>query len=311
MRRPPLLATLLLLGGCAYVPNVSNLIPDISVLSIGVPRFVKVAARWPFAWLLDDNDQTIHVAVTGQDGDTSMIPLRVCRPDGDGKFPVAIINHGGPPPGRPRAGMELPNCDSPPAQFFLARGYVVVFPLRRGYGDRDTAWAQNPGSCASPDFVNSAIEGGRDIDAAVTASDNLPYAKSDGMVILGEDEGAWAMLGYALRPNPNIAAFIVMGGGEGGRAANMPRRTCRPDLLIAAARQLGAIERTRMLWIYAMNDPVFSPDLAAALHDAFVGAGGHAELAQPDHAAKDPHALLFSDTGVLVWGPLVARFLDS
>jgi hypothetical protein len=119
------------------------------------------------------------------------------------------------------------------------------------------------------------------------------------------------MLGYALRPNPDIAAFIVMGGGEGGRAANMVRHTCRPDLLIAAARQFGAIERTRMLWIYAMNDPVFSPDLANDLHDAFVGAGGHAELAQPDHAADDPHELLFSDTGVVVWGPLVARFLDS
>ena len=81
--------------------------------------------------------------------------------------------------------------------------------------------------------------------------------------------------------------------------------------VIAAARQLGALSRTKMLWITAKNDSVYSPDLARALHAAFVSSGGVADLVvtADDLPGDDPHALLFSETGAAVWQPLVEHFL--
>ena len=50
-------------------------------------------------------------------------------------------------------------CDSPPVQWFLARNYMVVVPMRRGYGVSEGGWAQNPGSCASPELRSCGARG--------------------------------------------------------------------------------------------------------------------------------------------------------
>ena len=95
-------------------------------------------------------EQILQVPMTDAVGAILTIPARICRPEGKGPFPLAILNHPAAQPGQGRSDIRLPGCGTPIARWFLARGYVVGLPLRRGYGPDDSAgWAADPGSCAA------------------------------------------------------------------------------------------------------------------------------------------------------------------
>ena len=85
---------------------------------------------------------------------------------------------------------------------------IVAMPMRRGYADSGNGWAANPGSCASPVYVQSAVEGGRDIDAVIGWITGSRDARPNRAIVVGEDEGGWAALGYASAytntPNPRV-----------------------------------------------------------------------------------------------------------
>lgn len=252
----------------------------------------------------------IHwVPVVDDAGQTQTMLARVCRPDVAGRAPVAVINHGSPATPAMRHAMRPASCDSEPARWFLARGYVVVFPLRRGYGGSGGDLAESSGSCAQPDYVRAGIESARDVAAAVRYATSLPYARPDGAVVVGQSTGGWATLAYAAGPHPRVAAFISMAGGRGGHAHNEAYANCRPDLLVAAAGAFGRTERTPMLWVYADNDSWFPPALVRAMYAAFTAAGGRAALAQPSFAGGDGHGLFYGPGGSRVWGPLVSAYL--
>ena len=97
-------------------------------------------------------------------GDVSMLAT-VMRPSGAGKRPLAIINHGSPVNGA-REDMELPRYDAL-SSWFVARGYVVVLPLRRGYGGTGGEWAESYGQCQQPDYYNAGLHSAQDIRAAL------------------------------------------------------------------------------------------------------------------------------------------------
>ena len=253
-------------------------------------------------------EQALQVPMTDAIGQILSISARVCRPDGKGPFPLAVLNHGAAQPGQSRADMRPTGCDSPAAQWFLARDYIVLIPLRRGYGDTGTGWAADPGSCESPDYVRSGIEAARDIAATVVYLERSNEVKRSGLVVMGEDEGGWAALAYGSVQNPALAAVIDVDGGMGGRAASETGHVCRPDLLIDAAGQLGQTSRVRTLWIYPVNDSVYPPDLAQPMFAAFRAAGGVGEFAAPA-VPGGSHAWMFTREGEEVWSPLVEKFL--
>src|SRR5262249_49248229 len=59
---------------------------------------------------------------------------RVCLTGVRNPAPLVIINHGSPPSAEDRPSRKASPCGEV-AQFFTSRGYVVAFPLRRGYGE--------------------------------------------------------------------------------------------------------------------------------------------------------------------------------
>jgi dienelactone hydrolase len=256
-------------------------------------------------------DETHLVPVADSAGVTHAMRARICRPDVAGQVPVAVINHGSPASPGLRRAMQPASCDSEPARWFLAHGYLVMFPLRRGYGASGGELAESSGPCEQPDYVRAGIESARDVDAAVRYATRLPYARRDGAVVVGQSLGGWATLAYAAWPHPEVAALISMAGGRGGHAHAEAYANCRPDLLVAAAGAFGRTARTPMLWVYAANDSWFPPGLARAMYAAFTAAGGRATLVQPDFDGGDGHALFYAPGGARVWGPLVAAYLAT
>jgi dienelactone hydrolase len=256
-------------------------------------------------------DQVLAVPVTDASGQITQIQTRVCRPTTDAPARLVVINHGSPPNSDDRPRMEPGRCDQEAARWFLSRGYVVAFPLRRGYGVAGGQWAESYGGCDHADYAHAGIETARDIDAAVVALTTLPYVRPDGVVVVGQSAGGWGTIAYDSLPHPKVAAFVVMAGGRGGHQDNIPNKNCHPERLAEAAGSYGATASTPMLWIYAANDSFFAPPIARALYQSFTAAGGRVEFEQPGPYGEDGHRLFFGRGGSTIWGPLVERYLSQ
>lgn len=246
-------------------------------------------------------DLQIPVPGTGQ-----ALAARLCRPAGDGPATLVAIAHGSPANEAARPGMTLHDCGDEAAQWFLSRGYAVVFALRRGYGATGGPWAENYGSCESPDFVRAGLQTARDIDATVASTTALPGIRRTGAVVVGQSAGGWGTLAYDSRPHGRVAALVVMAGGRGGHAGGRPNSNCSPDALVAAAGRFGRTARTPVLWIDGTADSFFGPELSQSLSGSFTAAGGRATFVQPGGVGHD---LFFSSGGSATWGPLVESYL--
>jgi dienelactone hydrolase len=182
--------------------------------------------------------------------------------------------------------------------------------MRRGYGPTGGAWAEGYGSACSADgYADAGRAGVREIEALVAYATALPYARPNGVVVVGHSAGGWATVAYDSRPHPKVVAMVSMAGGRGGHYHEVAHDNCRPDQLERAAGIYGATATTPMLWIYAANDSFFSPEIAAAMYAAFTQAGGKAEFDQLPVFGSDGHMLFNRNGGSAIWGPLVARYL--
>ena len=242
-------------------------------------------------------------------GDLFYLEARVCRPNTASPAPILVLNHGAPGAGSTRQDISPPECSSAAVRWFVARGYVVVLPMRRGYGRSGGDWAEDPGPCSNPDYARAAREGAHDIGLTVALARKLPGTRRDGLVVLGWDTGGMATLAYAGSNPPAGTRAIIMAANGGTRGGSEAGHVCRPDLLVDAAGQLGTTARIPTLWVYARNDRTVTPELATAMSAAFAAAGGHVTMQQPDAPMAEGHDLFFANAGAGVWGPLVERFL--
>ena len=256
-------------------------------------------------------EQTHMIPARNVDGSPLLLLGRVCRPAGAGPARVVVIAHGAPPVASARPTMQLTRCDSEAARWFLDRGMMVVFSLRRGYGGTGGAYAEDSADCSVAGYERAARESARDVAATVAYALALPGARPDGAVVVGQSAGGWAAVGLDSAPHPQVAALVSMAGGRGGHAGNRPHSNCKPDNLAAAAGLLGRTATTPMLWVYTVNDSYFSPTIATALHTAFTAAGGRARLEALPAYGDDGHRLFFGPGGSRVWGPLMERYLGE
>lgn len=244
----------------------------------------------------------------------AVLLLRSCRPaadrfPGDTPAPLAVINHGSPANPAQRPGMKPGSCDSEAARWFLQQGYVLAFPLRRGYGDTGGEWAENYGACARPNFTRAGLATADDIDAAVRYMSAQPYVQPGRTLIVGQSAGGWGSIAYASRNPAGVVGLINFAGGRGGWAEDRPNTNCSPPALIEAAGKFGGTARLPMLWIYTGNDTFFDPEIARGMHAAFTAAGGKAEFRLLDPWGKDGHGLFYGRDGSRIWGPAVEPFL--
>ena len=241
--------------------------------------------------------------------DTASLQGRICRPDIPGRLPVVVINHGAPSDPSRRSEMQPTGCDTEAAEWFMDRGYVVVFALRRGFGGSTGPVVEDTGVCVAPNYFRSGLTGAMDIDAILQFATTLPYTRPQGAIVIGQSTGGWATVAYDSVEHPKAAMFISFAGGRGGHAYPDPPTNCRPDLLIAGAKRFGESAVAPMLWIYAENDTFFPPSLATALHKAYTAAGGRAELVFTPPYGREGHGLFYAPGASAVWGPIVERYI--
>ncbi len=251
--------------------------------------------------------ENLAIPLTDGQGVSWQLQATLCRPAGDAPARLLVLNHGAVGSAEGRAAMAPEPCEHPSIGWFTSRGFAVLQPMRRGFGQTGGEWAEGSGRCPDMNFVGAGQESARDIAAAVAFGLAMPGIRQGDAVVAGHSAGGWAVLALAADPPPGVSALVNIAGGRGGP---LPRNSCRNERLVEAAATFGRSARLPMLWLYADTDPLFTSDLAARLHAAFTAAGGNARLRVLRARGWDGHALFWHPQGAAVWGPPLARFLS-
>lgn len=237
-----------------------------------------------------------------------LMDATVFRPPGNAKAPLMVMNHGSPASSADRPGMKRPQYTAV-SSFFVSRGYVVVLPLRRGYGATGGHWAEEYGRCNNPDYFDAGLQTAADIRAAIDYMRSQSFVAPDRTIVVGQSAGGWGTLALSSLNPPGVPAMIDFAGGRGGHQPGVGN--CEPSALVKAAGKYGATARVPLLWINSANDTFFEPKLVNRMVEAYITAGGQAVHRPVAAFGKEGHTLASRDGGAPIWRPLVEEFLQG
>jgi pimeloyl-ACP methyl ester carboxylesterase len=231
------------------------------------------------------------------------IEVTVFRPGGAGPFPVLVLSHGSPRSAAARRAEGRQRMASQSARF-VAMGFAVLVPTRRGYGESGGDWAEAYGRCSAPDYYTAGLETARDLRAAVDAIRGEPWADTARVVLAGQSAGGFGSVAAASGPFEGLVGVVNFAGGRGSLA---PGQVCGEDQLVEAMARYGGGTRVPELWIYSRNDQFFGPALARRMHAAFTASGGRAEFVEAPATGLDGHG--YFARAMDDWAPRVDGFL--
>jgi dienelactone hydrolase len=251
----------------------------------------------------------------------SAVPMLayVVRPIREGLFPLLVINHGVALDAKERSYFPVIEFRDA-ALWFAKQGYVVVAPVRPGYGATAIEiperglfglFFSGVGNCSDANF--------RDAGLAIASIDRWvieymsvqPFIKRDDVVVVGQSGGGWGAIALASQNPTAVRAMIAFAAGRGGHFNGKPNNNCAPDNLVEAAARFGRTARIPMLWIYTHNDSYFGPELTKRLATAFQAAGGNVEYHLLPDFGGDGHFMIDAADAVQIWAPLVSEFLKN
>lgn len=230
------------------------------------------------------------------------------RPQGDGPFPLVILNHGSPASATEREAMGRYRLLDH-VQEFVIRGYAVVVPMRRGYGMTGGPWAEQYGRCAVPDYFAAGEQSAVDVIAATKYAAHLPWADARQIVLVGQSAGGFAVIAAASKQPAGVVAVVNFSGGRGGRPETNPGEPCDAENMRRAISRFAQTIRVPVLWHYAENDRYFSPRHVSRWFGAFREAGAPGTLVMQPPFGRDGHNLFVSKAGRPVWTPAFDVFM--
>jgi dienelactone hydrolase len=242
-------------------------------------------------------------------GGSPLMAATIFKPRGEARAPLVVMNHGSPDDVAERTSMERPRYLAI-SSFFVSRGYVVVLPLRPGYGKTGGRWLEEYGRCETPDYVAAGLRTAADIKATIDYMSTQPFVAPGRTIVVGQSAGGWGTLALSSLNPPGVPAMIDFAGGRGGHQLT-PGGVCGPDFLVKAAANFGVTARVPLLWITTANDSFFEPALVRRMVEAYNRAGGHATHRALGAFGKDGHSLADNEAGAGIWEPLVSEFLKG
>ena len=239
------------------------------------------------------------------------IAATILRPEGAGPFGAVILNHGVPGSEKERLAESAAADFNAAAPVFARRGYVVVMPLRRGFGATGGEFAEDAGSCRKPDYMHAENQAADDVMAAYEYARRLPYVDGSRMILAGQSAGGIVSIFTAsMRQPKGLVAVLAFAAGRGGNPDIRPGVPCAVEPVAKVFDTLGKNVRVPVMLHYASNDMYFNPATSKLWYDRFVAAGASdTEYVMQPAFGKDGHYLFGDIVGVRYWLPTVERFL--
>lgn len=240
-------------------------------------------------------------------GEQVSLEMVTFKPAGPGPFPTLVFNHGSTGMGNDPSLFTATVTSPALAKYFNDRGWMVVFPQRRGRGKSGGRYDEGfePDRSRYSDLPEHALPGVERAleDLAFVVANLLARADVDRerLWIGGHSRGGFVALALAGAQPERFGGVINFAGGwvdEQGAASRMVN---------SAVATRGASFSGPTLWLYAHHDPFYGIDHSHGNFRAFEAAGGQGQFHVLDVlAGQDGHHLV---SRVDLWGPIVDGFL--
>ena len=163
------------------------------------------------------------------DGTTVKLSTVTYKPTGDGPFPTLIFHHGS-------GNFDRPYDPRAVAQWFMARGWAVIAPSRRGRGGSEGV-NEEGASCSETVSAEGADRALGDIDAMTPVLIAQPFVDRSRIAVAGQSRGGLLSVAWSGK-HPELRAVVNFVGGW------VDTRTCRHGRainanLLEARRHLG------------------------------------------------------------------------
>ena len=219
------------------------------------------------------------------------------KPDGDGPFPVVIINHG-KSPGNPRfQGRYRPALA---ARYFLQRGYAVVVPMRQGFSQSEGNYIGVGCNIESNGEVQAD-----DVQAALDYVSQQSWADNTRVLVAGQSHGGWTTLAFGTRNYSGVKGLVNFAGG-------LRNDDCAgwQNTLVRGAAAYARTTAIPSIWFYGDNDSFFGT-VYRSMYERYTASGGKATLVAFGNFGTDAHAMFGARAGTVIWQPEVDKFLTS
>lgn len=209
------------------------------------------------------------------DGEHVRLEMRIYEPAAGARAPTLVFNHGSTGSGTNPEAFTRPLDFPEVARFFVARGWAVVIPARRGRGgsegryDEGFAPTRSWGYACDPVLsVAGADRALRDLQAAMHSILAMPFVDRSRVVIGGQSRGGILSVAYAGQHAEQVKGVInFVGGWNGSRCQHAA--TINQSLFVRGARY-----PDETLWLYGDEDPFYPLSHSRANFAAFQAAGG-------------------------------------
>ncbi|MEN3113225.1 alpha/beta hydrolase family protein [Uliginosibacterium paludis] len=238
------------------------------------------------------------------------IVATVFRPDGAGPFPLLVLSHGSPPVAADRQTMGRA-LQMTATREFVRRGYVVIAPVRRGYGATGGDYAEGYARCSASEFYKAGMQAARDVLAALAFGRSLPYVKQDASVLAGQSAGGFASLAAASLKPEGVDFVLNFSGGRGGDPVKHPSVPCGEGALAETFGRFGASIQVPVLFHYVENDLFFGPGYTRSWFEAFERAGGKGRYVLQAPFGNNGHGLIGAKAALPIWSQAVDEFIAS
>ena len=240
-------------------------------------------------------------------GEQIMLEMVTFKPAGPGPFPTLVFNHGSTGIGNDPALFTSTVTSPAMAKYFNDRGWMVVFPQRRGRGksgglydegfEPDRSQYSDDPKYALPGFEHALL----DVACVVEHLLTRPDVDRERLLIGGHSRGGFLALAFAgARPKLFLGVLNFVGGwvDEQGPASEM---------INPVIARRGATFPGPTAWLYAENDPFYSVAHSRKNFHAFEATGGQGQFHVLETlSGQDGHHIV-SLAGL--WAPVVDGFL--
>lgn len=208
------------------------------------------------------------------DGEQVKLAVITWKPAGNGPFPTLIFHHGSTGRGNDQTLFARPYNPRPTVEWFVARGWAVVLPSRRGRGGSEGRYDEGfeinrayGYSCDTSLSIPGADRALRDIEAITPLLLAQPFVDSSRVAVAGQSRGGILAIAWSGR-HPEMRAVINFVGGWMG--ASCPTASTINQTLF----KRGATYGGPTLWLYGDNDPFYPLSHSRLNFEAYQAAGG-------------------------------------
>ena len=232
------------------------------------------------------------------------LEIVVAKPQYQGPYPTIIFNHGSTGQGRNKSLYSRTWCPAVVGSYFVERGWMILFPQRRGRGKSGGTYGEGlaPDGSGYSCNVEIALAGFEraveDLDAVLRHLRERSDVDQSQLAIGGASRGGILSIAYAgMRPATFRGAINFNGGWLGRTCANY--EIVNPRLF-----ERGAPAGISTLWLHGSYDQYYRIGHCRGNFERFLSAGGQGKFI----AAAAGHGLLFKPA---LWKKHLDHYMDA